>query len=87
MSFNVAVNALTRPDFDRALINFRTFLKLGAPTCLGPGASCPPCPLSAALLTVFKNNQFQKELIMQNTNICLNIRNVNHRSAGDIGKN
>ena len=34
----------TRPDFDGALFNFRIFLKLGAPTCLGPGASCPPCP-------------------------------------------
>ena len=35
----------TSPDFDRALFKFRIFLKLGAPTCLGPGASCPPpCP-------------------------------------------
>ena len=32
----------TRPDFDEALFNFRIFLKLGAPSCLGPGASCPP---------------------------------------------
>ena len=40
----------TCPDFDGALFNFRIFLKLGAPTCLGPGASCPPAPppLSAA---------------------------------------
>ena len=34
----------TRPDFDEALFNFRIFLKLGAPSCLGPGASFPPCP-------------------------------------------
>ena len=42
----------TRPDFGGALFNFRLFLKLGAPSCLGPGASCPPCPppLSAALV-------------------------------------
>ena len=39
----------TRPDFDGALFNFRIFLKLGAPTCLGPGVSSPP-PLLAALL-------------------------------------
>ena len=41
----------TRHDFDRALFNFSIFLKLGALTCLGPGASCPLCPLplSAAL--------------------------------------
>ena len=32
----------TRPNFDVALFNFRIFLKLGAPTCLEPGASCPP---------------------------------------------
>ena len=34
----------TRPDFDEAFFNFRIFLKLRAPSCLGPGASCPPCP-------------------------------------------
>ena len=33
----------TRPDFDGAF-NFRIFLNLRALTCLGPGASCPPCP-------------------------------------------
>ena len=43
MSFNAAVNSLSPPpDFDGALFNFRIFLKLGAPTCMGPGASCPP---------------------------------------------
>ena len=44
----------TRPDFDGALFNFRIFLKLGAPTCLGSGASCPPLPppLSAALIPI-----------------------------------
>ena len=40
----------TRPDFDGAILmgpfdgGFRIFLKLGAPTCLGPGASCPSSP-------------------------------------------
>ena len=43
----------TRPDFDGALFNFRIFLKLGGPTCLGPGASfSPPPPLSAALIVL-----------------------------------
>ena len=53
MPLNVAVNA---PDFDEALFNFRIFFKLGAPTCLGPGASCSPCPppLSAALATALQ---------------------------------
>ena len=48
----------TRPDFDGALFNFRIFLKLGAPTCLGPGASWPPCPppLSAALHKIVERN-------------------------------
>ena len=34
----------TRPDFDEALFNFRIFLKLGAPSCLGPGQVVPPAP-------------------------------------------
>ena len=34
----------TSPDFNGALFNFRIFFKLGAPTCLGPGASWPPSP-------------------------------------------
>ena len=48
----------TRLDFDGALFNFRIFLKLGAPTCLGPGASCPPAPLWNDVLEEFNDVDF-----------------------------
>ena len=40
----------SRPDFHRALLNFRLILKFGVPSGWGPGKRCPSLlPLSAAL--------------------------------------
>ena len=36
----------TQPDFDRALLNFRLFLKLGTPSWLGPRGKLPLQPPS-----------------------------------------
>ena len=41
---NQALMPYTCPNVDRALLNFRLFLKLGPLVGLGPRASCPLCP-------------------------------------------
>ena len=54
----------THPDFDGALFNFRVFLKLGGPTCLGPGASCPlpPLPPSRRALLLISSRQIKQSV-------------------------
>ena len=43
---------LPPPILTGSIFNFRIFLKLGAPTCLGPGASCPPPSLGGPGLVI-----------------------------------
>ena len=48
------------PDFDRGLFNFRIFLKLGAPTCLGPRESCLPTPPLGGPVHILQQTCYQQ---------------------------